>query len=138
LGNGTEDYPEDNVGVVTPWAWPSAFAGLTSDDLKQVQNRISSGKWRADVRADDWVGHAVADVLGLDLDQKVDRARVKSLLKTWMGNGSSVKFDRLDDADRKSRPFVEVGKWVETWAPAFAPLPSMGSGATGAAQGCAT
>jgi hypothetical protein len=83
LGNGTEDYPEDNVGVVTPWAWPGAFAGLTSDDLKQVQNRISSGKWRADVRADDWVGHAVADVLGLDLDQKVDRARVKSLLKTW-------------------------------------------------------
>jgi hypothetical protein len=31
-----------------------------------------------------------------------------------MGNGSLVKVDRLDDADRKSRPFVEVGKWVET------------------------
>jgi len=114
LGNGTENYPEDNVGVVTPWAWPSAFAGLTSDDLKQVQNRISGGKWRADVRAADWVGHAVADVLGLDLDKEFDRARVKSLLKTWMANGSLVKVDRLDDADRKSRPFVEVGKWVGT------------------------
>jgi len=113
LGNGTATYPEDQVGVVTAWTWPDAFEGLTSHDLKAVQNRVAGGRWRADVRSGEWVGRAVAEVLELDLDEEADRARVKALLRTWLGNRSLVTVER-DDGSRRRRKYVEVGTWVET------------------------
>jgi hypothetical protein len=79
LGNGTAAYPADNVGVVTAWSWPDAFKGLTADNLKEVQNRMARGKWRADVQAAAWVGNAVAEALELDLDDEDQKARVKEL-----------------------------------------------------------
>ena len=112
LGNGTSTYPEDSVGVVTAWAWPDAFKGLTTEDLRAVQAKVAGEKWRADVQAKAWVGRAVAEVLGLDSDSVVDKARIKSLLKTWTANGSLAEVERLDDETRKSRRFVEVGTWA--------------------------
>lgn len=112
LDNGTAAYPEDQVGVVTAWSWPDAFRGLMSDDLRAVQNKVAGGKWRADMRSADWVGCAIAETLELDLDEEVDRARVKTLLKTWLRNRSLVTVQRTDDG-RKSRKFIEVGIWVE-------------------------
>ncbi len=113
LGNGTATYPEDQVGVVTAWSWPDAFEGLTSHDLKAVQNRVAGGRWRADVRSGEWVGRAIAEVLELDLDEEPDRAKVKALLRTWLGNRSLVTVER-DDGSRRRRKYVEVGTWVET------------------------
>jgi hypothetical protein len=113
LGNGADPYPEDSVGVVEAWTWPDAFAGLTADHLKQVQNKIGNGRWRADVQAGAWVGKAVANVLGLNLDDPADKAKVKLLLKTCLKSGALVEVERLDDG-RKIRRFVEVGTWVET------------------------
>jgi hypothetical protein len=34
-------------------------------------------------------------------------------VRTWVNNGSLVKVERIDDAKRKNKWFVEVGKWVE-------------------------
>jgi hypothetical protein len=113
LGNGRAPYPEDSVGVVAAWSWPDAFAGLNADHLKLVQNKVAGGEWRADAQSGAWVGKAVAEVLGLDLDQPADKARVKALIKTWVKNGSLVEAERQDEA-RKSRRFLEVGVWVET------------------------
>lgn len=113
LGNGTAAYQEDQVGVVTAWSWPNAFTGLTSDDLRAVQNKVGSGRWRADVRSADWVGRAVAETLEFDLDEEADRARVKTLLRTWLGNRSLVTVER-DDGSRRRRKYVEIGTWVET------------------------
>ncbi len=113
LGNGTATYPPDNVGVVTAWSWPDAFKGLTAADLKDVQNRIAGGKWRADVQAAAWAGNAVAKALNLDLGDKAEKERVKELLKTWTRNESLVKVQRFDDDARRDKWFVEVGKWVE-------------------------
>jgi hypothetical protein len=113
LGNGTTTYPEDNVGVVTAWSWPDAFKGLTAADLKAVQGKVSAGAWRADVRSEDWVGRAVAEALELDLDDDNEKTRVKTLLKTWLGNGSLLTVERTDEG-RKHRKFIEVGTWVDT------------------------
>jgi AAA domain len=112
LGNGRDPYPGDSVGVVAVWTWPDAFAGLTASDLKAVQNKIAGGRWRADVQAGAWAGKAVAEVLGLDLDEETNKTKVKSLLKTWLKNGSLVEAERQDEG-RKTRRYVEVGTWVE-------------------------
>lgn len=103
----------DSVGVVTRWSPPNAFDGITADDLYQVQQRIDVGQWRADVQARDWVGKAVADVIGISADSEVkaDRARINALLRAWIGSGALIK---VDGKDSKSMPrtFIEVGEWA--------------------------
>lgn len=111
LENRRDRYPEDSVGVVTAWTWPDAFAGLTSDDLHKVQNKVAASAWRADVQATAWVGKAIAEALGLDLDQAAAKAKAKTLLKTWLRNGALIEVEREDD-NRKSRRFIEVGEWA--------------------------
>lgn len=112
LGNETTARPSDEVGVVVAWKWPDAFVGLTADDLKAVQNKVGGGEWRADPRADAWVGHAVAKVLGLDAGDAADGSRIKELLKGWLKSGALKNSDRTDPDTRKKRMFVEVGTWV--------------------------
>ncbi|MGE0660437.1 MAG: AAA family ATPase [Reyranellaceae bacterium] len=112
LGNGTGSYPADEVGVVTTWEWPDVFAGLTSDDLKAVQNKVASGTWRADARADEWVGKAVAEALDLDLEDDGVRARIRSLLAGWLKSKALKETSRTDAKTRKDRKFVEVGTWA--------------------------
>jgi hypothetical protein len=112
LGNGTGAYPADEVGVVTAWKWPDAFAGLTADDLKTVQNKVAGGTWRADARADEWVGKAVAEALEMDIEDEAVRARVRNLLSGWLKSKALVEVGRIDSKTRKTRKFVEVGTWL--------------------------
>jgi hypothetical protein len=86
LGNDG-DGPGDFVGVAVRWQWPDAFEGLSTDDLRKVQARLrQGGEWAENVQAKNWVGKAVAEVLGLDVDDIAQEARIKSLLKTWIKN----------------------------------------------------
>ncbi|WP_085810714.1 AAA family ATPase [Sphingomonas sp. TZW2008] len=108
----------DSVGVVTRWSPPDAFDGVTADHLYRVQQRIETGQWRADVQAKEWVGKAVADVLGLsaDSDAKADRAKINALLRTWIATGALIKVDGKD-AKSMPRTFVEVGEWAVQGVP---------------------
>lgn len=110
LGNGPEGHG-DSVGVVTPWEWPSAFGGITTDDLVRVQKAIAAGEWRQSPTAKGWAGSAVADVLGLDLSDQAAKAKVKSLLRTWIEN-KALKVVQRPDESRHDRPFVEVDQWA--------------------------
>jgi len=103
----------DQVAAVTQWFWPDALDGLSVQDLISVQKEIADGQWRADVQAKAWAGHAVASVLGLDADDKTDKARIKSLLRTWMESGALRVIDGQDE-HRKERRFVVVGEWAAT------------------------
>jgi RecA-family ATPase len=111
LGNGPDGHG-DSVGVVTPWEWPSAFGGVTTDDLFRVQKAIAAGSWRQSAGAKkDWAGQAVADVLDLDLTDPAAKAKVKSLLRTWIEN-KALKVVQRPDESRHERPFVEVDQWA--------------------------
>ena len=100
--------PGDSVGVVTRWAWPDAFDGVTVTDLRAVQAAIAAGRWRENSQAKDWAGHAVADILKLDPKNKAHKAKIASLLKTWIGNGMLVIVEG-EDGSRRKRSFIEVG-----------------------------
>ncbi len=110
LGNGPDGLG-DSVGVVTPWEWPSAFGDVTTDDLFRVQKAIAAGEWRQSSGAKGWAGNAVADVLGIDLGDPAGKAKVKTLLRTWIENGA-LKVVQRPDESRHERPFIEVGQWA--------------------------
>ena len=110
LGNGSggpfDD--QDYVGVVTPWKWPDAFDGVAVSDLRKVQAAIEVGRWRENSQAKDWAGIAVARTLGLDVTKKAHKAKIASMLKTWISTGMLAVVDGEDD-QRKKRSFIEVG-----------------------------
>jgi hypothetical protein len=70
---------------------------------------VAAGTWRKDVQARDWVGKAVAEALGLDLDKATDRERVKTLLACWIKTGA-LKTVTRKDANREDKVYVEVGQ----------------------------
>ena len=39
---------------------------------------------RENVQAREWAGHTVAEVLGLDMTKKADKARVVAMLRKWI------------------------------------------------------
>lgn len=116
LGNGPCGTDGDKVGVFELWKWPNPFDGLAAADLERVQAAVAVGLWRKDSQAKDWVGHAIADALGIDLADKMGRSRVKLLQRTWTANGALVEFTEKDDA-RKTRTFVTSGSIEEGGAP---------------------
>jgi AAA domain len=107
LGNGELGLPGDSVGVVTEWEYPSALAGVTAADFQKVAAVIRSGKWRFDPQAKAWVGKAVAQALGLDINDEKVKAKVKRMLGAWYKAKSLVQVDGFDDKSNV-RQFIEV------------------------------
>ncbi len=111
LGNGPFGTGGDSVAVVTGWSWPNPFAGVTDDDLLAVQKAVAAERWRENIQARDWVGKAIAKVLGLDLGKPADKAKVKGLLRGWIAEGALAVVPGKDGRGEE-RPFVEVGTWA--------------------------
>ena len=98
----------DNVGVVEQWEWPDAFSDVDVRDLGRVKNIVSEGEYREDVRAANWVGHAVAEALELDINEKGTRSQIKQVMRTWLSNKEFKVVERIDPKSRKKRNFVEA------------------------------
>lgn len=113
LGNSTDGRPADDVGVVKPWRPPDPFDDITVDHLRRVQLLVSEGSYRSSPQSKDWVGHAVAEVTGMDVDDKKENATIKKVFKTWLDNEKFLVVDRKDQRGN-SRPFIDVGEWVKT------------------------
>jgi len=111
LMNATPGRPSDHVGVVTTWKWPDAMAGMTAADLLEVQKKVNAGAWKDSSQSGEWVGYAVADALGLSVEDPKDKERIKAMLKAWKASGA-LKVEMREDAHRKNRPFVAVGEWA--------------------------
>jgi len=109
LGNGSGgDTPDqDYVGVVDRWALPNPLDGVSVAHLRAVQAKVAAGRYRESSQAKNWVGTAVAEVLGLNLNDKAAKAKVKGLLKTWI-KSRMFKVVSGTDEKRTPRPFVEV------------------------------
>jgi hypothetical protein len=51
-------------------------------------------------------------VLGLDLDQKADKAKAKNLLKLWIKTGA-LEIENRPDASRRDRDFIVPGVKID-------------------------
>ncbi len=112
LPNGPDGALGDSVGVCMPWKWPDAFAGLTAASLLAVQRHIDGKPWRRDPRAENWIGTAIAEVLQFDLNKPPERAKVRTILATWLKNGA-FRIVKRHDSKRRTREFVEVKEWAK-------------------------
>ena len=107
-----DDSPDasgDCMGVVVPWRFPQPFDSVTPDHMRTVRDMARDGAYRADPQSPDWIGRAVAEVIGLDAQD--DKGRIKAILKAWVANGV-LKVVKRKDAERKLRAFVEAGAWT--------------------------
>jgi AAA domain len=111
LGNDRGTIRGDSIGVVMPWTWPDHSGALTPDDVRAIQEAIAGGEWRASAQAKTWAGHAVGEVLDLDLSEPEAKASAKAILKSLIEDGFLKSVDRRDDT-RKLRAFIMVGKKV--------------------------
>lgn len=133
LGNSDEFGRTDNIGAIEPWTAPDPFEGIELQDLYEVQMRIDQGEYADNVQAKDWAGKVVAEVIGADVDNKADKSRIKSMLKTWKSNGA-FEVDRRPTEKGREKPFLVVKNWVD---PATLPALKSGVGKVGEV-GCAT
>ncbi len=106
----------DDVGVVTKWRWPDPMAGIGDTKLLVVQKAVDGKNLRENCQAKDWVGHAIAPVLDLDLTNATNKSKVKRLIKAWVSSGALV-VTQVADAKGTDRPIIEVGKWAAPQLP---------------------
>lgn len=99
----------DSVGVATPWSEPDPFDGITTHDLRLVQGKIADGDWKENAQARNWAGLVVAEVLDLDLNDRAAKAKVVSIIRTWIRNGALRVVDRQCPERREMKKFVVVG-----------------------------
>lgn len=105
----------ENVGAVRPWKWPDAFDGVTAKDAARVRAAVSAAfdadpmQCRADVQAKLWVGRIVAETLGLDADNKQDKERIKTMIRTWLDSGVLAREVAFDPEKRQDRPVIAPG-----------------------------
>ena len=113
LGNGPLATDGDHVGVVVAWKWPDPMAGMSVHDLIRVRRAIDAADepLRKSVQAMDWVGHCIAEALGLDAGKPSDKARIKAMVKTWIASGALV--ESTTRCNSKDVPIVMVGEWAD-------------------------
>jgi RecA-family ATPase len=100
----------DAVAVVTAWKYPALLERIKPDHMRRVRQMAAEGAYRKDARSDEWIGHAVAEAVGLNPENKADRAIINAALKAWFANGV-LAIKRRKDEHRKERPYVVPGDW---------------------------
>ena len=110
LGNASQDWPSDNVGVVSAWVPPAPLSDVTLIDLQKIQEKIAEGSdWQQSIQAENWVGNLVCEILEYDSSEKSARFKVKDLLKIWIKSGALKVVSGLTK-HRKPTKFVVVGE----------------------------
>ena len=105
------------VGVATVFTMPDLFDGITAKDARKVQQRVGEAAqgddpYRQNVQARQWVGHCVGEILGIDVNEKQGKAKVKAIIKTWVEKDVLRNDVWPSKRDGRDVPVVVVGKWI--------------------------
>jgi len=101
------------IGAIRAWEWPDAFDGINPQDARKVQLAVAQMESEPPLESNRspqrWVGVVVADVLGLDLDDKSVKVRIGTLVKTWIKSGVLEVIDFHDSRAGRARRAVICG-----------------------------
>jgi hypothetical protein len=107
------------IGVCVPYTLPDAFDGISGKDAKAVQRLVadahSSGEpFRESSQSPEWIGVAVADLLGIDMTDKKGKAKVSTMVKTWI-KSNVLSTEKIFDQKRgREISVVIVGEWINS------------------------
>jgi hypothetical protein len=82
--------------------------GVTGDHFERAANEIRSGNWKENIQAKDWVGKPIAKGIGLNLNIRAEKAKVRGLTGIWVKAGSLAVVEDTDPESRKKKKFVRV------------------------------
>lgn len=96
----------DNVAALEPWKYPSGVDAVRPEHIEAIRAIVgSSNNYRADAQSPEWVGHVIAEVVGLDAEDKADRTTIRKIIKTCIDDGILVRTPRKDET-RRPRIFI--------------------------------
>ncbi len=111
----------EHIGVATEFKLPDLFDGVTADNARNVQKLVNEAEanqtpYKANVQAKQYVGHAVAEELKLDMEKAGDKAKVKAIVKQWMKTNvlkAAEMYDKRQGRDVQCVVVGEMIKWDE-------------------------
>jgi hypothetical protein len=106
-GVGAAQMAGESVGVVVQWALPKASDVVTSENFRKAAEVLGNKLWRADVRATEWIGNALAPVLKIDDPKKRGLAQINALVKAWINAGVAQEVEDFDE-HRKPRQYIQI------------------------------
>lgn len=100
-----------HVGAVRPWRWPDAFEGIDVQQAKDCRDALArcDPPAKASNQAAAWAGYVIAPILGLDAEEKADKARIATIIKTWIGTGILARELHLSKRDGREVPVIVPG-----------------------------
>jgi RecA-family ATPase len=112
--------PNDEwVGVATEFKLPDPFENITKQMTLDVQNTVARAEQsgeplRASAQAKNWIGHAIAPILRLDSENKAHKAKLATIIKTWIANDVLRTEQVMSKRDGREVPSVVVGEWINS------------------------
>ena len=111
----------EHIGVATEFKLPDLFDGVTADNARNVQKLVQEAEanqtpYKANVQAKQYVGHAVAEELNLDMEKPGDKAKVKAIVKQWLKTNvlkAAEMYDKRQGRDVQCVVVGEMIKWDE-------------------------
>ncbi|HJM93731.1 MAG TPA: recombinase RecA, partial [Alphaproteobacteria bacterium] len=68
---------------------------------------------RRSPQANDWAGHIVARVLGIDAGKAAGKARARVMLERWISTGALAVDEHFDAQKGRSSPVLVVNEWAD-------------------------
>ncbi|MCA6098850.1 AAA family ATPase [Bradyrhizobium australafricanum] len=110
LGNGDGiSKPQDHVGVVTPWKFPSkeataekAASEITADQLEKILVRLKNQTSAFARNSNSWAGFHVMDALGLNRENKDGRDQAAKIIGGLIADGTLIVKQEEDHRRHKT------------------------------------
>jgi len=115
LGNASDPYPDDSVGVATEWHYPETRASdLNQIDINLIRHKLRMAdavtRCRVAPQSKHWAGFLIAEVLELDMDAPSTRNQVITAIACLAKMGAIRKGEARDNAKRRTVPVWEPGE----------------------------
>ena len=101
----------DWVAVIKQWEFPDAFSGITKTDTRKVQLAVDDTEtpYKFHHASSNWVGKLVAEVLGLNTNDKADKSRINTIIKTWVSTDVLTVDEEHDGRNGRVVKVVRAG-----------------------------
>ena len=111
----------EHIGVATSFKLPDLFDGVTATNARNVQAVVAEAEnnqtpFKANVQANAYVGHVVADELQLDMHKAAEKAKVKAIVKQWIQSNVLKEAEMYDKRQGRDVKCIVVGepiRWDE-------------------------